>query len=171
MIIYKQEIDTIDRLIHNNEKMYYTNKETNKTHLFNPYIIGHSSHELFNYLVGQFDTGERHNTSIRISKIMDIVPFHEKASFTDNFKECYEAITKNGIQFGSIDRITIRSIVLNKDQYVTYKRRYLDRPVIINEVIENGMHKCYFDCSEFQLKTYFAPFDNRIDINTESIMQ
>ena len=166
-IIYKQEIDSINRIIRNSEKMNYTNKDNNNSHSFNPYMIDHSPHELFNYLIGQFDHGDRHNTSIRISKIKDIVPVHEKSFFSGNFEECYEVIRQNGIQFGSIDKVVIRKVVLNEDQYRHYHRKYLDRPVIIKEKIEDGKHICYFNCSEFQLKTYFIPFeseDNRISI-------
>ena len=158
--IYKKEIDSINKIIQNGEKMNYTNKDNNHSHFFNPYIIDHSPHELFNYLIGQFDHGDRHNTSIRVSKIKEIVPIHERSSFSGSFYECYDIIRKNGIQFGGIDEVLSRKVVLNEEQYRQYHRRYLDRPIIIREEIEDGMHICHFNCSEFQLRAYFIPFDN-----------
>ena len=165
-IVYKQEIDLINSQIERKEKVSYTRKDTGKSHKFNPYTVEPSSHELFNYLIGQFDNGERHKSSIRISKIKDLVPIHEKLSFSENFEECYRVMNQNGIQF-AFDEVEIRSVTLNEKQYGNYERRYLDRPVIIKETSDNGLHTCYFNCSKFQLEAYFTPFDddsNRIII-------
>lgn len=156
-MIYKHEIDKIKKIIKNKEKMSYYRKDTGKNHIFNPYSVEPSKQEMFNYLVGQFDSGDKHKSSIRISKIKDIVSIHEEASFTDNFNECYLAMKENGIQF-AIDEVRIRQITLTDKQYKTFWRKYLDRPTIKNEEVKDNKHICFFDCSDFQLEAYFTPF-------------
>ena len=162
-VIYKEELLQINTIIRNKEKMSYYRKDTGKSHTFNPYSIEASSHEMFNYLVGQFEHGQKHKSSIRISKIANIVPIHEKAAFTPDFEECLEAMKRNGIQF-AMDEVVTRKVELTNDQYRAFNRKYFDRPEIVKEENYDGLHICYFDCSKFQLETYFSPFENRIEI-------
>ena len=162
-VIYKDELSKINNAIIKKEKLSYYRKDTGKRHILNPYSVETSSYEMFNYLVGQFDYSEKHKTSIRISKISDIVPIHESAEFTDDFEICLKAMRRNGIQF-AMDEVVLKTVELNENQYNAYKRKYLDRPAIVSETLTDGIHICTFDCSDFQLETYFAPFDNNIII-------
>lgn len=156
-IIYRRMIRQIEGIIKKKEKLSYCKKDDGKTHIINPYTIDSSSHELFNYLVGQYENGDKHKTSVRIARIKDIVPIHKTAEFSDNFEQCYKTAKKNGIQF-MMDEVEIRSVTLNEKQYQTYNKRYLERPKLIDEKVVNNFHVCYFDCSKFQLESFFTPF-------------
>ena len=169
-IIYKEELERIEGVIRNNEKLSYVNKEKNQTHVLNPYSVEPSSHELFNYLIGE-SGNSRNIVSIRLSNIKDIFAIHEKREFSERFDPYFERMKRNGIQFG-INKPDIFLITLNEKQYEGYWKKYLDRPEIIKEDREGDLHKCYFDCSDFQLKTFFLPFeekDNKIEIKKVKI--
>ncbi len=156
-IIYRRTIRQIEDIIRKKEKLSYYRKDTGKTHIINPYTVESSSNELFNYLVGQYENGDKHKTSVRIARIKDIVPIHKTAEFSDNFEQCYKTAKKNGIQF-MMDEVEIRSVVLNAKQYETYSKRYLERPKMFDEKADGDLHICYFDCSEFQINGFFTPF-------------
>ena len=157
-IIYKGELEKIERAIKSKEKLSYLNKEKNETHVLNPYCVEPSSFELYNYVIGESDNS-RNIVSIRLSNIKDIVPVHQSASFSDKFAPYFERMKRNGIQFG-INETGMYCVTLNEKQYAGYWKKYLDRPEIIKEERDGDLHKCYFDCSEFQIKTFFTPFAN-----------
>lgn len=63
---------------------------------------------------------------------------------------------RNGVQF-SINGDTIYKVKLTKNGEFLFKSRYLERPAPLPKSDENnGIY--YFDCSEMQFKSYFAPF-------------
>ena len=157
-IIYKKEISRINNIIRNKEQLSYSNKLRKKTHVINPYVIDYSSYEMFNYLIGQLDEQKPNITTIRIANMEDIIPIHEKSSFSENFEESYDLMKDNGIQFG-MDKTKIRKIYLNDEQYKTYERRYFEKPRPVNHKMKNGLHELSFNCSYFQLKSFFTPFD------------
>lgn len=62
----------------------------------------------------------------------------------------------NGVQF-SINENTIYKVKLTDVGKNLFKLRYLERPKPLSESDEiNGIY--YFDCSNMQFKSYFAPF-------------
>ena len=159
-IIYRKTIMQIEEIIRKKEKLSYYKKDTGKTHILNPYTVESSTNELYNYLIGQYDNDDKHKTSVRIARIKDIFPIHKTAEFSDNFEECYKSAKKNGIQF-MMDDVETHSVVLTGKQYDTYNRRYLERPKIIDEKIDGDSHICFFDCSRFQLESFFTPFKDK----------
>lgn len=166
-IIYRDQIAKIESIIVNKEKLSYVNKEKNETHILNPYSIEESSHELYNYLIGESDNS-KNTVSIRLNNLKDVVPVHERAVFSEKFKTNYQRMKSNGIQFGINEEETYY-VLLSDKQYKNYQNRYLERPEIIKEEMEGRYHKCYFNCSDFQIKNYFIPFDdkkNKIEIKT-----
>ncbi len=160
-IIYKSEVEKIESIINKNEKMSYVYKSKDKSRVFLPACIEVSKYEMFNYVVGQFGDHSGHISSIRLSNITEIVHIHETAVFRDDFDECLDSMKKNGIQF-SIDSVKTYKVTLDEQQYITYKRKYYERPEPIHKIDEEttNNHILYFDCSEFQLRTYFKPFEN-----------
>ncbi len=156
-IIYGEELEKIQEAISEKRKLSYVNKSNGKTRIFAPYSIEKSSLELHNYVIAQMDSEEQHIASFRLANLSHLTLLRDKAQFRDGFDIMYDAIKRNGVQFG-YDSIVERSVRLNDEQYKTYKRRYVDRPIPIKEEIVDGIHILHFDCSLFHLRSYFEPF-------------
>lgn len=159
LVIYKAAAERIQRIIDRGNKLIYTYGVNNRARQFNPYAITHSKDEIHNYLAGQQDNERHFNTVIRLNNIKHIEDTGEPVSFTENFRECYEAMVRNGIQYGNIDAVVIRRVHLTEEGVRRYEYRYTDRPEPVSkEQCEDGTWIYSFDCSLQQLESYFSPF-------------
>ena len=130
--------------------------------IFSIHSIELSKLEFHNYLVGSFDNRPG-AASIKLTSIETVHVINEKATFSDNFDECYAAMKENGIQFG-ISELKYYKLYLTAEEYLRYTQRYLDRPKIQNQGHDEKGTWYIFNCSKFQLDGYFNPFGDEIDI-------
>lgn len=161
-ILFKEQYEKITEALKHNLKISYRNRDRKKSHIFSIHSIELSKLEFHNYLVGSFDNRPG-AASIKLTSIETVHVINEKATFPDNFDECYAAMKENGIQFG-ISELKYYKLYLTAEEYLRYTQRYLDRPKIHDQGHDDKGNWYIFNCSKFQLEGYFNPFGNGINI-------
>ncbi len=160
-IICRDIIDTINEAIQNKQSIRIitkSNKE-NRVQSINPKEICTSQEGLYNYLLyqGFSDKSKKYYAStIHIYNILSVHIDMNHIAFQSNIEEQFNKMKRNGVQF-SINGNTVYKVKLTENGKFLFKSRYLERPVPLPKSDENiGIY--YFDCSEMQFKSYFAPF-------------
>lgn len=164
LIIYKNQYDVICKAI-NEKRFVYIRYESStgkeKKLKVIPYSIKHSNEELYNYLEYQYldESNNAHTSSIHLNKLISVTLLPEAISsnsLAEESIEKFKRMNRNGIQF-SIDSSDIYKVYLTEKGASLFNLRYLERPQPMNnEISIEGIYE--FDCSEFQLINYFAPF-------------
>lgn len=161
-IIYIDQYNKIIKAINEGLKISYWNKNKHKSHNLSVYSIKQSGLEYHNYVIGSRDN-KPGASSIKLSSIGTVRLLNEKAAFNDTFKECYKVMKENGCQFG-VDSIKYHKVYLTDEDIKTYNNRYLDRPIIYKNGVDEKGKFYIFNCSRFQLEGYFNPFKHLIEI-------
>lgn len=160
-IIFRDIIDTINKAIQNKQSIRIITKpdKKNRVQSINPKEICTSQEGLYNYLLyqGYSDKAKKYYAStIHIYNILSVYLDINHIAFQSDIEEQFNKMKRNGVQF-SINGDTVYKVKLTKNGEVLFKSRYLERPVPLPKSDENiGIY--YFDCSEMQFKSYFAPF-------------
>lgn len=162
-IIFNKQYEMILKAIEDKRQVSYRNKNKKKSTVFNIYSLEQSATEFHNYLVGSFDGDNTGASSIKLLNIESVRILDEKNVYSDNFKECYEAMKLNGFQF-FINELQHHKVYLTDEEFTIYNNRYLDRPVYIDHGEDEGGKYYIFNSSKFQLEGYFSPFKNNIRI-------
>ena len=157
-ILYKEEYDQISKAIDRKVRITYRNVERKKVFVYNPHAIKVSKHEGHNYLIGQNEYDLIN--SIKLCTLSDVTLLKEKAEFRTDFPERLSEMEQNGFQFG-INEKTATQIRMNPEAIKVFEKKYLDRPEPIDiEEQPNGDFIYTFNCSTFQLESYFFPFSS-----------
>ena len=137
-------------------------KKTSPRHHFFPDCIEYARHEYYNYVIGQFDN-DRHSTCpVRLMTMEEVFLTATEAVFTDDYYAFKERMLKNGVQF-PIQDDKVFTVVLSPEGYRRFTKRYLERPAVISwHLRDDGSVVMTFDCSQFQLMSYFVPFGDEI---------
>lgn len=159
-IIFIDSYNTITKALKEGLKISYRNRSRKKSHIFSIYSLEQSDLEFHNYLIGSFDHVPG-AASIKLSSIETVRILNEKASFNDTFEQCYQAMEDNGCQFG-ISELKYWKCYLNADELKTYHGRYLDRPAIYRQGSDDKGNWYIFNCSRFQLDSFFNAFGESI---------
>lgn len=159
-IIFIDSYNTIAKALKEGLKISYRNRSRKKSHIFSIYSLEQSDLEFHNYLIGSFDHVPG-AASIKLSSIETVRILNEKASFNDTFKQCYQAMEANGCQFG-ISELKYWKCYLNADELRTYHGHYLDRPAIYRQGSDDKGNWYIFNCSRFQLDSFFNAFGESI---------
>lgn len=159
-IIYKDIINMINEAIKNNQSIRIKTKlDNNKIQYINPKEICVSKEELYNYLLYQAYSErkkEYYASTIHIYNILSVYHDTNPRKFQPNIEEQFNKMKLNGVQF-SINGDTVYKVKLTENGKSLFRSRYLERPVPLLESDESkGIY--YFNCSEMQFESYFAPF-------------
>lgn len=163
-IIYKNQYDAICKAIDEKRPIYIryeSSKGKDKKLKVIPYSIKHSNEELYNYLEYQYldEEDNTHTSSIHLNKLISVTLLPESISSNSLAEESivkFKRMEQNGIQF-SIDSSDTYKVYLTNKGAILFNLRYLERPHPMKDNISmEGVYE--FDCSEFQLINYFAPF-------------
>lgn len=160
-IIYRDIIDNINKAIQNKQSIRIITKSDKKNRIqsINPKEICTSQEGLYNYLLyqGYSNKSKKYYAStIHIYNILSVHLDINHIAFQSDIEEQFNKMKRNGVQF-SINDNTVYKVKLTKDGELLFNLRYLERPDPLPESDENsGIY--YFDCSEMQFKSYFAPF-------------
>ena len=163
-IIYKDIINKINEAIKNNQNIRIKTKSQNKIFI-SPKEICTSKEGLYNYLLYQGYKEKTNKYFASTIHIFNITSVHLDASvrtFQPDIEEQFKKMKINGVQF-SINNNTIYKVILTDKGKDLFDSRYLERPIPLTKSDkEKGIY--YFNCSEMQFKSYFAPFLNEVII-------
>lgn len=164
-ILFSDTINAINVAIKNNQSIRIKTKPENKIQHINPKEICVSKEGLYNYLLYQIYNDESKSYCARTIHIYNILNVHSDLcprTFEPCVEEQFNKMKRNGVQF-SINGNTIYKIKLTEKGKQLFKTRYLERPEPLKDSdVNKGIY--YFDCSEMQFSTYFAPFRENIII-------
>lgn len=169
-IIYKDIIKTINEAIQSNRSIRIktkSSKENNENNFIiqnvDPKEICTSKEGLYNYLLYQVYSEKNQKyyaSTIHIYNILSVYVDKKQRIFYPDIEKQFLKMKRNGVQF-SINGNVVYKIKLTDKGKVLFNSRYLERPVpLSNSDIDNGIY--YFDCSELQFKSYFAPFGKEV---------
>lgn len=166
-IIYLQNYELLADAIEDGRKIKVFFKSGEDIEIY-PYCISTSKEEIYNYLLGMNTTkdGKRQVASIHLSRIDSIYLLKEKFNFSKEEKEKLNEVMKNGAQFPYTNTCCAK-IKLTKIGQKLYKKKYLNRPNIIN--IEDDIYT--FECSFDQLMIYFFGFGKDAQVISPSYLK
>lgn len=158
-IIYGDILCSINDAIQNKQSIRIKTKSDNKIQSIDPKEICTSQEGLYNYLLYQIYDKNNQKYYTRTIHIYNILSVHLDTSlstFQPDIEEQFKKMKSNGVQF-SINDNTIYKVKLTEAGKMLFSKRYLERPKPLSESDEsNGIY--YFNCSNMQFKSYFAPF-------------
>lgn len=161
-IIYKKVINKINDAIKNNQNIRIKTKSGKKIFI-SPKEICTSKERLYNYLLYQGykeETNKYFASTIHIYNITSVYLDASVRTFQPGIEEQFKKMKLNGVQF-SINNNTIYKVLLTDRGKDLFDSRYLERPIPLSKSDQKkGIY--YFNCSELQFKSYFAPFLNEV---------
>lgn len=164
-IIYKDIVEKLNDSIKNKQKIRLKTKFDNKIQIIDPKEICSSQEGIYNYLLYQVYNEEMQKYLTRTIHIYNILYVHldpEPSIFQPHIKEQFKKMKRNGVQFSINDDI-IYKVKLTDQGKNLFKLRYLERPEPLSgSDKDNGIY--YFNCSEMQFKSYFAPFRKEMKV-------
>lgn len=149
-IIFKDNFEAINEAIDKHRKLFFSTKRNPDKHIIEPYAIGHSKEELFNYVVSALDN---RTVSFRVSRMRNIRVLNQSTSFSEEQVVSFENTLKHGPQFAYDNREEI-CVKLSNRGIDLFERFYTYRPKPIR-IVKNLY---YFDCSPMQIIVYFTRF-------------